>query len=409
MNKKKIAFVIQSFPSRSETFIVYQIANAILLGFEVSILVKRIQSEADNPLMDVIDKFDLMNKVIVLNDLRPKRLWMYHFYAFYLFFQKVPTQYFKTFNVFKFGLDGLLGKLFYGLIAFKDVLGYDIIHIQFGTNAYPIPKLKKHGLIKTKMITTFHGVDAHYTKENYQLKIKSYKELFEYGDHFTVNTKYLAEKITSIGCPKGKLTVMPMAGDTDFFKPQDIKKNTDSFSLISVGRLIELKGHHLGIEVVEVLKSKEIDVKYTIVGMGERFDYLEQMVRSKGLESNVDLVGNKSRQEIRELLCQSDVYLMTSIKDSEGRSEAQGLVTIEAQSCGLPVVAFDTGGVAETIVENKSGFLCVEGDVGAMCEFVEQLMSNHELYRFMAFNGRKHVINNYSLEGMKDRQKKLYD
>ena len=87
---------------------------------------------------------------------------------------------------------------------------------------------------------------------------------------------------------------------------------------------------------------------------------------------------------------------MTSITDDDGRGEAQGVVTAEAQSCGLPVVAFDSGGVSETLIDKETGFLIPERNKELLVEKVKHLINNPDKRVKMGFKAREFVVHQFS-------------
>ena len=118
------------------------------------------------------------------------------------------------------------------------------------------------------------------------------------------------------------------------------------------------------------------------------------------------LYGQASQNEIKNLLDKSHLFLMTSIADTTGRQETQGVVTAEAQAMGLPVVAFKSGGVPFTVLENKTGLLVAEKDTQAMAHAITTIIENPERYKQMSkaanlwanaqFNPSKMVSDYYS-------------
>ena len=150
-----------------------------------------------------------------------------------------------------------------------------------------------------------------------------------------------------------------------------------------MGRLIPLKGHHLGIQVLANLLDKGLDVTYTIIGNGAQMQSLKDQVNTLGIQERVFFKGELSQKKIQELLPQHHCFLMTSVFDGE-RREAYGVVSVEAQSMGLPVIAFDSGGVSSTLDANRSGILVDEGDTSAMTEAVSRLIEEPVLFNKMS-------------------------
>jgi colanic acid/amylovoran biosynthesis glycosyltransferase len=299
-----------------------------------------------------------------------------------------------------------MGDYIFHYEELRSFMDADIVHIQFGTYKYPFDIMKAAGLFKGKLVTTFHGFDAHFTQENKAQQEGFYSELFASGDAFTVNSGYLKEKILELGCPEQKVTLIPIPVDTDYFRPAP--SNSEAIRLLSVGRLTELKGHSYGIKAVHALMDKGYELRYDIVGQGEEKENLEKLIADLGLGHSVKLHDKRTQAEILNLMQDSDIYLMTSIVDRSGRGEAQGLVTGEAQACGLPVVGFKSGGVPSTLADGRTGFLVPEKDVVAMAERLAFLIDHPEERGQMGIEARKFVEQEFSLEVISWKWSELY-
>jgi glycosyltransferase involved in cell wall biosynthesis len=111
-------------------------------------------------------------------------------------------------------------------------------------------------------------------------------------------------------------------------------------TFISVGWLIEAKAHRDLIEAFERVRAVERNARLLIVGDGPLRSSLERLVESKTLSQHVEFCGAVSRSSLAEHLRRADVYVHTS------QSETFGVSLVEAWASGLPVVAFDCGGVS---------------------------------------------------------------
>ena len=100
---------------------------------------------------------------------------------------------------------------------------------------------------------------------------------------------------------------------------------------------------------------------------------------------------------------------MTSVYDKIGRRETQGVVTAEAQACGLPVVAFRSGGVPYTIEEGKTGFLAEEKNVLEFTQHLRKLCIDEPLRKKMGQNARKFIEDNFCLSKLAQKQISLYE
>ncbi|NNM22165.1 MAG: N-acetyl-alpha-D-glucosaminyl L-malate synthase BshA [Flavobacteriaceae bacterium] len=120
-------------------------------------------------------------------------------------------------------------------------------------------------------------------------------------------------------------------------------------------------------EVFDRIHSK-IPAKLILVGDGPEKVSAEKMAREKGLEEKVIFLGNSS--EIDKILCFSDLFLLTSEKESFG------LAALEAMASGVPVISSNTGGLPEVNKHGVSGFLSAIGDVEDMASNALKILTD---------------------------------
>lgn len=400
--------MVPSFPNSSETFVVNQIIETKKVGHDVVILTKRYRNSGNSSQKELLDKHNIEACVIELESGIPKNLFTRIFLnLFYL------IKYFNyIIKVKKESLYNLILIYPFKFNYYKQFKDIDVFHAQYGDSLFDLDLMKAGYFLKGKLITTFHGYDAHFRDEKKRLKLsKKLFGAFQYSDYVTVNSSYLAKKVEALGCSPSKLKIIPMGVDIDFFTPNASKRDHDvkrSLRLLSVGRLIELKGHEYAIKAVEILKNRGYSINYTIVGDGKLFEELEQLIEKLKLVSIVELVGNKSQRELKHIYEQHDVFLMCSITDSRNRSEAQGLVTVEAQSMGLPVVAYNCGGVPDTIMNGKTGFLVDEKDVEAYADTILNFIKSESLINEMGTAAKAFARDQFSLSTMSQNFFRLY-
>lgn len=392
---KKLIFRIGQFPHLSETFILAQIITAIKCGYDVKLLIGELLDFETSKQLDLITKYEIDKKIIIEDYKIPKNKVIRLIKWFALLscnFSNIKTiiQFHKG-NI-KFSLTWLYQWVFYN--GFNDVA---IFHVQYGTNSTTLGLLKKAGF-KPSLIVTFHGHDAFFPINGFIPNNGYYDNLFKYGNLITANTPYLADKVMGLGCPKELISIVPVGVDTDFFYPVKEYKFKDKKSkLITVGRLSVVKGHIYAFEVVKKLKQAGFDIVLTVVGEGTERTNLENYIMDNKLFDSIVLVGAKSQEEIRELLRNNDIFLFPSVSLHYGKStETQGLATIEAMACGLPVVVFDSGGVKYTLENCVSGFLCNEYDIDYMFNKVKLLIQDTGMHSKMSNQAVTFVNSNFS-------------
>ena len=405
---KTIIFKIWKFPHLSETFITSQIIIAIKCGFDVKILVKEILPFNESKQVELIVKYGLGDKLIIEDYKIPRNSfskvlkWLYLLVSNISFLPKIITFY-KSQPSFNFAT--LFEFSFY-----KQFRNVNIFHVQYGTNKTPLDVLKKINFIKSSLIVSFHGHDAFFPINGFIPNNGYYNNLFSGDNKIIANTPYLAEVISELGCSKSNINTIPIPVDVDFFFPLKNKVvDTDTVELITVGRLSHVKGQVYAFQVLKKLLDLNYKVSLTVVGEGNEREKLERFIEENNLTQSVKLVGSKSQSEVRDFLRNSDIFLFTSVATNEGRRETQGLATLEAQACGLPVVVFDSGGVKFTVKDGETGFLVPEYDTEAMTSGIIELIENDKLRKKMSEQAVQFVNEVYSQKGIDVTWKYLYE
>ncbi len=154
-----------------------------------------------------------------------------------------------------------------------------------------------------------------------------------------------------------------------------------------VGQLTKGKRPELFIEVVRRLRGRGVDLAAVMIGDGPR----TAGVRAAAREAGVSMLGR--REDVAQLLAESDVLLFTS------RPEGEGLpgVLIEAALAALPIVATDVPGVADVVLHDVSGTICAVGDVEAFVDAAERLLRDGQLRERWGRAARQHAEEHLSL------------
>jgi len=403
----KIAILVSSFPTTSETFIVNQITDLIDKGHTVTIFA--FQQNKNKVIHQKILDYKLLEKTVFFKDTSSSMVLRYFAFLNFIFSNRKKIDFFKLIRIFNYKIYGRKALNLRNYTKFKWILKYgniQIIHAHFGPNGVYIAEMKKFGfLTSTKLITSFHGYDLSphlltYYKNKYQ-------DLFEEADLLTVNTKYtksLLKKITS----ENNIKILPVGLDTNKFKRNESEINSD-FLLIFIGRLIPLKAPDLAVEVVRRLVIKGYCVRLDIIGEGEMYRDLEEFISKNNLEENVKLKGALAQEEVIKLMTDATIFILPGIYDSNGRAETQGLVIQEAQSMGLPVIISDVGGMKYGIEDCETGFVVKEKDVDGFVDKVEFLLNNEEKRKEMGKKGRNFVTMKYDSKHLGDKLELYYN
>ena len=207
------------------------------------------------------------------------------------------------------------------------------------------------------LVTTIHGRDIYKTVHYSEKNEKAVKKALNGSDKIiTVSNKLRELTVPYVNDP-GKVEVVENGVDLTKVKAnrgvnsslkEQYKNNT---VLLSVGYLIERKGHQYVIEAVKNLLEKYPDLKYVIIGDGEEKEALRARVKELGIEETVEFNGLMSHEAVLQYMEVCDVFAMPSW------NEAFGVVYAEAMACGKPVVACKGEGIDGIVVDKENGLL----------------------------------------------------
>jgi phosphatidylinositol alpha-1,6-mannosyltransferase len=157
-----------------------------------------------------------------------------------------------------------------------------------------------------------------------------------------------------------------------------------------------------------LIKARQPDVRYVIVGDGRLRGYFGQLAKSLGVERDVVFLGEVPDEALPDLYRSCDVYVQLSREaGSGGGAEGFGIVCLEAAACGKPVVAGRSGGLPDAVRDQVTGILVDPGDLGAVAEAILSLMQDPALAERMGQAGRDRVWRGFTWDHMAQRARLL--
>jgi D-inositol-3-phosphate glycosyltransferase len=249
-----------------------------------------------------------------------------------------------------------------------------------------------------------------------ELRIRVEGELAQQANLLIASTPDEArELIDGYGADPQRVYVVPPGVDLATFQPMDrliarrkIGHGSDRL-LLFVGRLERLKGVEVAIRALGLLRDRQHDdVRLLILGEdsheGEESEKerLKAIASEVGVRDRVDFVGSVAHHELPYFYAAADVCVMPSY------SESFGLVALEAQACGCPVVASGVSGLRSVVRDEVSGYLIDEHDPAAYAERIGRLLENSELAQQMGRRGRL-LAQRFSWTRTADRLEELFE
>lgn len=215
--------------------------------------------------------------------------------------------------------------------------------------------------------------------------------------------------------PEKIIKILPVV-DTNIFNPgiapvNIIKKyNLSNKSvMLTVGRMAKserYKGHDTIIKILPEIIKKVPDVVWVVAGTGDDSQRIKDIVVNSKLSNYVIFTGKVPENELPALYKAANIFVMPSIerKDKTGiKGEGFGIVYIEANACGIPVVAYKTAGVTEAVINGETGILINSGDTEELTNTLIKLLIDKNLSKELGMNGYKRVVNELDTSSLRKK------
>lgn len=304
-----------------------------------------------------------------------------------------------------------------GIFLIKHLLkkrDYDVFH---STTLLPAGFFTSHInylFIRKKMFVTIYGLDilAGFRSRKSRLLLK---RTLDKVDSVVAFSKFTGRQIKKLYRPKSKLKVIYPGVSVPEVKQPEIEKLRKKYSLrekdfivLFVGRLVKRKGID---DLMRAIKNIEDErIKLLIVGDGPKKEELVELRKKFGLLKKVIFVGRIPYRNVFPFYKLSDVFCMPSKYLREvGDVEGLGIVFLEAQSYGVPVIGTKSGGIPEAIDENRSGFLVPENAPDAIADRLSELINDRKKYRKMKIAAVQFINENFSWKKCVNQHIKLYE
>lgn len=252
-------------------------------------------------------------------------------------------------------------------------------------------------LSNIKYVCYVHGEDVETaaTSGEHNLMVK---QVCKRAKYIICNSHNSANIVKRLGyAADDKLHVLHPGVDAQTFvpaPPDPIFKEkmgwTDKFVILTVGRLQRRKGQDKMIEAMPAILQQHPQVLYAIVGSGECKEELERLISDLKLAQSVQLLSEISDEDMIACYQQCDLFILPN-RTIDNDIEGFGMVLVEAQACGKPVIAGDSGGTKETMVIGESGFVIDCAEAQSIANELNGLLENRERLICIGEKGRIHV------------------
>ena len=176
-----------------------------------------------------------------------------------------------------------------------------------------------------------------------------------------------------------------------------VRSGRDPLKLVSVGRLVPMKGFDVLLRALAALRDRGIEVSCTIIGEGPERARLERMRATLGLESVVALPGAMPQGDVVRHMSESALMVLPCVVAPNGQSDGIPNVLMEAMATGLPVISTRISGIPELVENGVSGSLVEPGDAVALAFAIEGLLQDPQRREVYAQAGRRKVERDFDV------------
>lgn len=231
------------------------------------------------------------------------------------------------------------------------------------------------------------------------------------------NSRFTAELVEKAGADPARIEVIHAGCDVNRFRPvvasgevrHELVGSSDRAPVIlSVGGLVERKGHDMVIAALPKLVESFPKLVYLIVGDGPCRSNLETLALKAGVAANVIFAGKITDERLPYAYSVCDAFVMPSRHREEfGDVEGLGLVYLEASACAKPVVGGRSGGVPDAVIDGVTGFLADPSSPEDIASAISRLLSSPELAARLGRQGRDHVLAEFTWPQFADRVRRI--
>lgn len=237
-------------------------------------------------------------------------------------------------------------------------------------------------------------------------------------DVVTFVSHYTRRRFSSAFGPLAGLEHLPSGVDTELFRPDDgaraeIRRRHglgDRPTVVCVSRLVPRKGQDMLVRALPELRHRVPGTALLLVGGGPSRSRLTALARELGVADHVVLTGSVPAQELPAYYVAGDVFAMPARTRGKGLDvEGLGIVYLEASASGLPVVAGNSGGAPETVLDEVTGHVVDGRQLAQLVDTLAALLADPVRAGRMGEAGRRWVTEHWRWDTMAERLRVLLD
>jgi colanic acid/amylovoran biosynthesis glycosyltransferase len=287
--------------------------------------------------------------------------------------------------------------------------GPRLVYAHFAPDGYAAMQLAEQ--LGVPLVTALHGFDVTMSDQAIAATrlgreyVRGRAALQKKGALFVSCSAYVRQRGLEMGYPAERTIVHSIGVDVERFKPPAPGRREKV--VLFVGRLIEKKGCASLIEAMAAVQRRSPASELVVLGDGPLRSEYEAYAAA--LKVRCRFLGTQPATVVREWMARAAVFCVPSVVAASGDAEGFGMVFIEAQAMGLPVVSTVSGGIPEAVKHGETGLLVTERDPRALAAAILQLMENDELWQRYSVAGRRRVVDHFDLIQQTGRLENVFE
>jgi glycosyltransferase involved in cell wall biosynthesis len=262
----------------------------------------------------------------------------------------------------------------------------DVLHAHWLPNLLPLlPAARLRG---TPRLVTLWGSDVEWYERSAGLR-PAFRALLRRADGIVAINEHMRDLFEPLRRPDAALRLIPSGVDVELFRRRDktplraeLGLDEHALYIVSVASLIARKGADTAIRALADRSTPLRDIHLLLIGEGPERARLAALAAQLGVSERVHLRGEQTVARVADYMAAADIFVLPS--HYEGRPN----VVLEAQACGLPVVASDIPGCRDLIESGATGLLTPPGNIAALAEVFTALAADAHLRARLGDNAR---------------------
>ena len=293
----------------------------------------------------------------------------------------------------KLALLGFLGSEFGTAVRARRAFEPDIVHAHWWFPGGLVGTWVS-GLSGVPLVTTLHGTDVRLARATAMAR-PLFRHVLQQSSAVTTVSRWLARETESL-VSGVTATVAPMPVATELFSPGG---DREASRFLFVGRLTAQKGIAT---LVDALAKMRHVAGLDVVGDGPLAGDLKARAHSLGIADRIRWLGHLPQPKLTELYRRATALVVPST------DEGLGLVAVEAQLCETPVVAYESGGLTDTVQHDRTGLLVPPGNVDALAGALDSLLDRSDRGVDLGRAGRMVALAGFAPESAARRYAGIY-